>query len=84
MNKKSNSFSLTIGLSTVVRCRPVGGHGPLSAQPVNNDPEAWTFRGGLSGEFQVISELSHTSYPLMDPDSTHLQIFGSFFIIPVE
>lgn len=30
----------------------LGGHGPLSAQSVNNDPEAWTFRGGLSGEFQ--------------------------------
>ncbi|KAM9362483.1 protein O-GlcNAcase [Symphorus nematophorus] len=29
-----------------------GGQGQPSAQLMNNDPEPWDFRGGLSGEFQ--------------------------------
>ena len=34
-------------------CVSAGGQGPPSAQLMNNDPEPWGFRGGLSGEFQV-------------------------------
>ncbi|KAM9314699.1 protein O-GlcNAcase isoform 2-T2 [Pholidichthys leucotaenia] len=30
----------------------LGGQGPPSAELLNNDPEPWDFRGGLSGEFQ--------------------------------
>lgn len=33
-----------------------GGQHPPSAQVMNNDPEPWGFRGGLSGEFQVTSK----------------------------
>lgn len=31
------------------------GQDQPSAQLMNDDPEPWGFRGGLSGEFQVIS-----------------------------
>ena len=34
----------------------IGGRGRPSAQLLNEDPEAWDFRGGLSGEFQVIKQ----------------------------
>ncbi|XP_028262638.1 protein O-GlcNAcase [Parambassis ranga] len=32
--------------------KTLGGQGRPSAQIMNNDPEPWGFRGGLSGEFQ--------------------------------
>nr|XP_046261590.1 protein O-GlcNAcase isoform X2 [Scatophagus argus] len=32
--------------------KTLGGQGPPSAQLMNDDPEPWGFRGGLSGEFQ--------------------------------
>lgn len=32
--------------------KSLGGQGPPSAQLMNDDPEPWGFRGGLSGEFQ--------------------------------
>ncbi|XP_062311913.1 protein O-GlcNAcase [Osmerus eperlanus] len=32
--------------------KTLGGRGRPSAQLMNNDPEPWGFRGGLSGEFQ--------------------------------
>ncbi|XP_049900182.1 protein O-GlcNAcase isoform X2 [Epinephelus moara] len=32
--------------------KTLGGQGRPSAQPMNDDPEPWGFRGGLSGEFQ--------------------------------
>ncbi|XP_059206095.1 protein O-GlcNAcase [Centropristis striata] len=32
--------------------KTLGGQGRPSAQPMNQDPEPWGFRGGLSGEFQ--------------------------------
>ncbi|XP_038570076.1 protein O-GlcNAcase [Micropterus salmoides] len=32
--------------------KTLGGQGQPSAQLMNNDPEPWGFRGGLSGEFQ--------------------------------
>lgn len=42
---------------TRVKCQrslfSVGGQGQSSAQLMNDDPEPWGFRGGLSGEFQV-------------------------------
>ncbi|KAF3687316.1 Protein O-GlcNAcase [Channa argus] len=33
--------------------KTLGGQGRPSAQLMNDDPEPWGFRGGLSGEFQV-------------------------------
>ncbi|XP_068177052.1 protein O-GlcNAcase [Antennarius striatus] len=32
--------------------KTLGGHGQPSAQLMNDEPEPWGFRGGLSGEFQ--------------------------------
>lgn len=32
--------------------KSLGGHSRPSSQPMNDDPEPWGFRGGLSGEFQ--------------------------------
>uniref|UniRef100_A0A3P8QI33 protein O-GlcNAcase n=1 Tax=Astatotilapia calliptera TaxID=8154 RepID=A0A3P8QI33_ASTCA len=41
--------------------KTLGGHSQPSAQLLNDDPEPWGFRGGLSGEFQniCICEILH-------------------------